>query len=448
MSDRAAHIALNRFGYGARPGEIGRVARDPKGWLKAQISRSPALPDALSDLPHSSDPLRDFLLMRRARQIRIIEKRRALFRKLHQLFRREVDARAAAAIQSESPLVERMTAFWANHFTVAAKQNYITPMIGGFEREAIRPNIFGRFEDLLLASTRHPAMLLYLENFVSVGPSSRGGRIARRGLNENLAREILELHTLGVAGGYTQRDVTEFAKTLTGWSVEGFRRRGPITGRFKYYKAVHEPGTKTILGKHYGPDGAREAETVLRDLARHPSTARHIATKLARHFIADDPPQAAVDRLAGVFRRTGGDLRALTLALIDLPEVWSNPLPKVKTPFELVVSTMRAAGVQRLPRRGFVPSFYVLRQMPFRAPTPAGWPDKAEDWITPEGLARRIDWVRMMANRFGRFFDPEEVYETTIAAVAHGETKTAIDRAASRADALALTLASAEFQRR
>ena len=210
-----------------------------------------------------------------------------------------------------------------------------------FEREAIRPNVLGKFSDMLLAVVAHPAMLNYLNNMTSFGPNSRMGKRRNRGLNENLAREILELHTLGVNGGYTQKDVIALAKIITGWTITPAKMGG---GGFQYIDVIHEPGTHILLGKSYPQNGQQQGIDALRDLAHHPSTARFIATKLARHFIADNPPDSTIKHLEKVFKKTDGDLKAMAETLIELPEIEKYPLSKIKTPYELIISTMRLLG--------------------------------------------------------------------------------------------------------
>lgn len=448
MATSKAFIAVTRFGLGAKPGELERVSRNPDQWLTAQIVAAPPLPAALYGLPPASDSLIKFF---EARRLGVKETRRMARRELRQVFRTEVDARTWAMIRTDTPLVERMTQFWANHFTVSAKRFFVAPIAGAFEREVIRPHVFGRFEDLLLAAIGHPAMLMYLDNVRSIGPNSwiaRRRRRRRRGLNENLAREVLELHTLGVNGGYRQQDVRALAEMLTGWNVEGIARRGPVTGKFRFYPIAHQPGAKTLLGKRYSEAGVDEARAALRDLARHPSTARFIATKLVRHFVADKPPEAAVDRIARVFRRTNGDLAKVTRAIIGLNEVWRAPMPKVKSPVEMVVATLRAVNLRRPPRRSFVGGFRQLGQIPFNAPSPAGWPDTADAWLSPEALMRRIEWANLIGRLSRGRLDPLELAEQTIGPVMRPSTERAIGNAESRQQGVALLIASAEFQRR
>ena len=335
--------------------------------------------------------------------------------------------------------------FWSNHFTVSIVRPVVLGLAGAFEREAIRLNVTGRFHDLLLAAVRHPAMLLYLDNAQSTGPNSRLGVKQGKGLNENLARELLELHTLGVDGGYTQADVTSFARILTGWSITGLRDRNP--GTFKFRSYLHEPGEKVFMGERFGPAGEQEGLRALEFLARHPSTARHIARQFATHFIADDPPQDVVERFASVFRETDGDLLALSDAVIDSPEAWQKPLGKLKTPNELVVSTLRAVGYSGDDKR-LLGSLRGLGQPPFAAPSPAGWPDTAAAWAGPSAVLQRADYAAAVAHRVAGRTNPARLVSETIAPVSDQRLRDAIARAATMDDANGLILASPQFQRR
>jgi uncharacterized protein (DUF1800 family) len=331
-------IAANRFGLGARAGELAAIGGNGRDWLRAQLLGGPPLV-AAPQLRSSAEILGQALELRRemqgARKVAVstntaadaaaadaaqrVQQRLPQF--LKPIYTTEVTARFAQAVTSERPFLERLAQFWANHFAVSVDKQFLAGLAGSFEREAIRPYMLGQFHDMLLAVETHPAMLLYLDNYLSVGPNSPAalraqGRQAQRrvGINENLAREILELHTLGVGGGYTQRDVTTFAEVLTGWSVggegEGRFASGP-PGQFVFRSELHEPGTKVVLGERYADDGFGQGARVLRDLAHQRATANFIATKLARHFIADDPPPNAVARIASAFSASGGNLPAV-----------------------------------------------------------------------------------------------------------------------------------------
>jgi uncharacterized protein (DUF1800 family) len=308
--------ALNRFGLGARPSERGRLG-DPAEWLRSQIDGGPPALEApqVSSRQSISEALR---ALREAGQGDEAE-RRAARQRITQIGVAESRAALAARVTTDRPFVERLVAFWSNHLCVStAAKVLVAPLAGSYEREAIRPHVLGRFEDMVLASATHPAMLVYLDNFQSIGPNSQGARggrgNARRGLNENYARELLELHTLGVDGGYTQADVQELSKLLTGWTVDGLagpgmlpamqvqgrgRGRGLVPGRpeasdgsirFVFRPPLHEPGVKTVLGVRYG-GGVADGERAIRALCRHHATARFVATKLAAHFVSDDPPR-------------------------------------------------------------------------------------------------------------------------------------------------------------
>jgi uncharacterized protein (DUF1800 family) len=444
MSAKDAFIAANRFGLGARPGELGRVAADPRGAVLAQIA-TPELPAPFRGLPSTGDILNVHFAGRRSGDPNGEETYQKPIRaKLVEA----VAARARAQVRSAMPFQERLMLFWSNHFAVSLRGR---PVIGAlavnYENEAIRPHLFGKFAAMLAAVARHPAMLMYLDNFINFGPNSEIARRNGRGLNENLAREILELHTLGVQGGYTQADVTEFAKILSGWSIEGLgQERGEPQFKFRPYG--HEPGAKTLLGKTYEEAGETEGAAALEDLAAHPSTAKFVAAKLARHFVADDPPEAATGILESVFRETGGDLAQLSRTLVRLDEAWRDPLAKVKTAEDLIVSALRAIAADDVPDAGLFGSYRELSQFPFSPPSPAGWPDEAAAWISPETLMRRIEWARALASRIARGAHPADLFERTIAPVASDETRFQIGAAASAEDGIAMVFASPEFQRR
>jgi uncharacterized protein (DUF1800 family) len=340
---------------------------------------------------------------------------------------------------------ERLVHFWSNHFTVSAQKLQILPLVAAFERDAIRPHILGKFEDMLLASSRHPAMLMYLDNARSIGPGSKMGQRRGKGLNENLAREILELHTLGVNGGYSQDDVIALARMLTGWTVDALNM-GDGSG-FLFAPRMHEPGAKSFLGMTYRDAGEKEAETALRDISIHPSTARFIATKLARHFISDDPPPAAVNTLAASYLKNGGYLPAVYDTLISLDACWQDPLAKVKTPNDYILSVLRATQLDA-PDLLMVGAFKTLGQTPFSAASPQGWSDEAKDWIGAEALLQRVDFARKISQGISSGKRPKDLMEETIGPLASPETRKAVFAAGSAAEGFTLLFASSEFQRR
>jgi uncharacterized protein (DUF1800 family) len=326
---------------------------------------------------------------------------------------------------------------------------------GCMEREAIRPHVLGNFADLLLAVEQHPAMLLYLDNQLSMGPDSTAARLAGRrgrdvGLNENLGREILELHTLGVDGGYSQQDVRALATLITGWSIGGVQGRlsGGETGEFHFREVFHEPGAKVLLGTRYREEGVGQGRAALRDLAVHPSTARHIASKLARHFIADDPPDAAVRRIEAAWLESQGDLTAVYRALLSAPESWEQPLAKFKTPADYIYSAWRALQLPVGTTQRDLAVFEDLGQRNFQPGSPAGWPDRSADWDGSAALLKRLEWAQVAGQRLGPTRDAQHV-----AAVALGDTwsegsRQAVARAQDGAQALTLLLGSPEFMRR
>ncbi|WP_439544593.1 DUF1800 domain-containing protein [Sandarakinorhabdus sp.] len=471
-------IALNRFGLGARP-EMTPPA-DPKAWLLAQLDQFDPRPEIVANLPGGAamtiqyrqnlqalrrvgigglppqpgdpEPLSGAEAEAAAAQYQ--QQRRRDFRAAYGA---QVQARLALAISGPTPFAERLVHFWANHFAISTDKLATATMGGPLEFEAIRPNIGGKFADLLLSVVRHPGMMFYLDQAQSIGPNSLLAQAARRrnaprqpGLNENLAREILELHTLG-AGHYTQADVAGLARALTGWSVGGFVRR-PLgvpapDGDFVFQPNWHEPGSVTVAGKRYAQDGAAQAKAILRDLAVHPQTAQRLATKLAQHLVADEPPPALVTRLAGVYQASGGDLPALYRALIAAPEAWAQPLSKFKTPWDWTVSVARALPKRDLPDLRLVLMLNELGQPVWRPGSPAGWPDDTARWAAPDALLRRVDVAGRMAILAGGA-DPRAMATKLLPGTLSASTAAAIARAESPAEGLALLLVSPEFLRR
>ncbi|TAL30276.1 MAG: DUF1800 domain-containing protein [Alphaproteobacteria bacterium] len=457
MATPQAFIAATRFGLGAKRDDFALLSSDPRGWLEVQLDArylaAPPLADARSTMEtirlwrEKKMEMREEKRAAKESPEQIQEKLKGALMELRQDYIAQVAARTRAMANAPAPFIERLVQFWSNHFTVSTTKKQDTALAILFERDAIRPHVLGNFHDMLRASTRHPAMQVYLDNARSIGPDSPAGRFKGKGLNENLAREILELHTLGVQGGYTQKDVTEFAKILTGWTVDA-DGRGDGSGFF-FARLLHQPGSKTLLGDTYREDGVHEGERALSAFASHPSTAKFVATKLARHFIADDPPPGAVDRLAAAFRRYNGDLVAVYRTLISLDEAWQNPLAKVKTPNDLILSILRATGVAaETDDKTIARAYRMLNQLPFSAPSPAGWSDKGKDWIGAEALLQRIDLARFAARGVHPRFNPATLLEDTIGPVASPETRFAVTRAGSAEEGIALLFASPEFQRR
>ncbi len=459
-----AVVAANRFGLGARPGELERARDDARGWLRKQVTGPRALPEEIRGLPSSAEVFKTYSELRRERNDAKSDSEAAkrllggLRAKLAPYYVDQVAARYRVAATTEESFRERLVHFWTNHFAVSADKPQVLVLAGTLENEAIRPHVAGRFADMLAAVEAHPAMILYLDNQASIGPGSkvaqrRGRRAAgdgrKLGINENLAREILELHTLGVDGGYTQQDVTTFARALTGWSIGTDRALlGGAPGKFAFHDAAHEPGAKTILGKRYGQSGIAQPRAVLADLAKHPATSRHLATKLARHFIADEPPPEAVERIAKAFRDSDGDLPTVYRAVIETPAAWTATGVKFKTPHELVVSSFRMLDFVPAEPRQVAAPFELLGQRPYTPGSPAGWPDTATHWDGPDALLKRIEWAGTVAARVASREQPLNLSERSLGAALNERTRVAIARAASTEQGITLLLASPEFQRR
>jgi uncharacterized protein (DUF1800 family) len=473
-------IALNRFGIGARSADA--APADGRAWLLSQLERFEPRPQAIAAVPPRREIVEQLagyiaeqrMAGRSKRQNAAVmpnadqqgdgipdSAKRFLRRGIRDDYLVMVGARLSSALTTNAPFVERLVHFWANHFAVSADKLPIVPMAGLLEFEAIRPHVLGKFSDMLLAVEQHPAMLIYLDQAQSIGPDSRAGQFIaargrqKRGLNENLAREILELHTLGVRTGYTQADVTEFARALTGWTVGGLGR-GPVarvlgsgpTGEFAFAELIHQPGDRMIMGRRYGQSGERQAQAILMDLAANPATAKHISTKLARHFAGDDPPPAMVDRLTQAYLRSGGDLPAVYRVLIDSPEAWSPQPLKFKTPWEWSVSALRALNQNEIEPEVAGALMVQLGQPTWKPGSPAGFDDIAASWAAPEALVRRVEVAQRIADRAGSAVDPRALAEKVLSGSLGEPTRTAIARAESPAEGLALLLVSPEFVRR
>jgi uncharacterized protein (DUF1800 family) len=368
---------------------------------------------------------------------------------IQKTFRAEALARLQRGIIADCGFVERLVVFWSNHFCISAGKGGLARMwAGSFEREAIRPHVLGRFADMLKAVEQHPAMLFFLDNQQSLGPDSRAGQNRNRGLNENLAREIMELHTLGVGGGYSQDDVTSLARIITGWTYAGRQGQLGSPGTFVFNANAHQPGAQRVMGKIYEANGVAQGEAVLADIAQHPSTAKFVAGKFARHFVADDPPPALVERLADTFVRFNGDLGALATALLDSDEAWKAPMTKMRSPYEFLVATGRLlAQIPGDPGR-YLNGLNVLGQPLWSPAGPNGFADTNAAWAAPEGMKLRLDISAQIASRLADGVDPRDLLELVAADAASVETRRTIERAESRQQALALLLMSPEFQRR
>ena len=459
-----AAIALNRFGLGARPDEA--APADPRRWLVEQFARFDVRPVGFASLADAGAAVKTYreeqqVNRRLARQDGATDAKAGLkaerqdFRQdVQALYRAGVRARADSALATEAPFVERMVHFWSNHFCVSVDNPRVTAFAGAFERDAIRPHVLGSFADMTLAVERHPAMLVYLNQFQSIGPDSPAAARnpdRKRGLNENLAREIMELHTLGVRSGYTQADVTEFARALTGWTVDGLGRGRAGEGdpdRFTFRPGQHEPGTRTILGKRYAQDGEAQARAALIDFAHAPATATHIATKLARHVAGDDPPPTMVARLADSFTRSNGDLPTVYRALIASPEAWVTTPTKFKTPWEWTISSLRGVGHRNVGEMQIAALQTQLGQRVWKPGAPAGWDDVTVSWSGSDALLRRVEIAQRLAAPLGERVDARVIAPKIMPASLSTATAEQIARSESPAGAIALMLVSPDFLRR
>jgi len=470
-----AAIALNRFGLGVIPGIP--VAANPKYSLLDQLEKFDSTPTPIGALPPSRElvlAVRELGMERRERkskaatqdaQAETAEKQLNGYRKaVRDQYVKAVDARMGVALASPNSFAERLVHFWANHFALSIDKIAIVGLAGSFVFEAIRPHILGNFADLLRASTWHPAMLLYLDQAQSIGPNSPlakrvGARSNREiGLNENLAREILELHTLGDRSAYSQADVTEFARAMTGLTVGGLGRArvqrlvgsDAKPGEAIFVDALHEPGTRRICGRAYAQGGAKALSAIISDLARHPATARHIAFKLARHFIADDPPVSLVAKLEANFLKTGGDLPSLYRTLVEAPESWVPQQAKFKSPWEWTISALRALSITAIPGKAqaAVALFNQMGQPVWKPGSPKGYGDTAADWAGPAGLMRRVETAGRFAKLAANRVDARNLGTAILPGSLTAATAEHIARAESPEQGLALLLVSPEFLRR
>lgn len=439
MSSAQAFQASARFGLGARQDELVQISGDPGGWIVAQL-RNPQIPSEVQQRMGNAG-----ISLKAMKAAKKQEKAGTANPELSakEIYVQETGARFIAQLRSKQPVVERMVLFWSNHFTVSIQKPIIAGLVNAYEVEAIRPHIGGYFHEMVLATAKHPAMLLYLDNAKSFGPKSRAARNGR-GRNENYARELLELHTLGVGGGYTQSDVIALADILTGWTLAR-GTDGPLP-QYQFQPLAHEPGNKQLLGQAFYEEGEQEGVKAIRMLCSHPATATHIATKLVQHFVSDMPPANAVAAVAKVFRDSNGHLPSVMEAVLALPDAW-QPLKKIRTPYEFILAALRATNIEPTAPQ-VISALDALNFRAFNAASPAGYDDVATTWISPDALTKRIEWAHKLSQRLPGDVDPMKLAEKTVGPVMRVETRQAIERAASGKDGVALLLASPEFQRR
>ena len=501
LEPRDAATAVRRFGLGPKPGDIARIAADPRGYVLAALANKDAA--LIANTAELEPSPKVFAALEEARVEQVILKAfgpngippqpgaaapgtasppskvpampapslaggdpamtmaapgaapvkpaagpQPLAKARRDAYREEMFARINRAIATDTPFLERLVYFWSNHFCVSVTKGPVRALAGSFEREAIRPYVLGKFADMLKSVEQHPAMLIYLDNQQSIGPNSPAGIGRDRGLNENLAREILELHTVGVDGGYTQADVTNFARIITGWTYgQGEMATEAEWGRFIFTPGRHEPGVFAVMGKRYPIPGRGSGEAVLADLARHPNTARHIARKLARHFVSDNPPPALVSALEKTFLDTGGDLGAVARALVMAPEAWDAKPAKIVPPFDYTASLVRGFGLKWQP--GEMNRLAgVLGQPLWQVPSPKGWPEDNDAWMGPSPVRERLRIAEQVGKQVPRDADPRMVLADLAGAAVMEPTKLAVQRAETRDQAFELMIMSPDFLRR
>ncbi len=442
--------ASARFGLGPNLKEMKAIAGDLRGWLEQQILQA-SIPLELQDLLDNSKTqslYSEFYKIQRDKQQATTPELKSQFKPqklLRDAFIEQTSQRFLAQVKSTQPFIERLVLFWSNHFTVSIKKPRLAGLVNPFEVQAIRPHVTGYFKDMLQAVIQHPAMLIYLDNINSIGPNSQRGLRRKKNINENLGREILELHTLGVDGGYTQQDVIALAKIITGWTLQ--KEDGNLVMHFSFEESMHEPGPKILLKKTYRQGGIEDGIHALEDLAHHPATAKHISTKLARHFIADDPPASAVEELTHVFLQTKGNLAAMYRSLIQMNETWETPLQKFKTGYEFVLSALRLRETEPRPKQ-ILQTLRAINIVPFSAPSPAGLPDTAVYWSGSDAMIKRINWSRILSQTISPETNALALAKEMFGSLLHEESRFIIAGAPSPQDAFAFLLASPEFQRR
>ncbi len=376
-------VVEQRFGFGPLLNQQDTTALDKQFTLNSFKHPS------ISALPHSGELLHTYWKLKQAQEAAetehdIAEAREAAKAYARDAFRQQHEARVAQTLTTELGFQERLVQFWSNHFTVSIDNWAVFPVAATIENEICRDGWNGRFADMLLAVCQHPTMLIYLENISSMGPNSHLGRATKQGLNENLAREILELHTLGVDGGYEQTDVEALSKAITGWTVS----YKPAPARFNFHERSHEPGPIRLLGKHYGQVGEEQGKAVLRDLAKHPSTAYHLATKLCLHFLGQ-APQSLVDEMAQAYLKAGTHLLPMYRVLVNSSYTYEAEPCRYRTPKEWLMAMLRSVNLE-ITEEQTQKFLERLGQPPFLARSPAGWSEKDDDYNSPSALVQRI----------------------------------------------------------
>ncbi|PHS24262.1 MAG: hypothetical protein COA84_09745 [Robiginitomaculum sp.] len=510
MVDLNALTAAHRFGLGARFGELDTIAPDPKTWLNAQLTDVSSTLDTfglmssveavtlffdylrtkreekkaaaaatfgtqsktakstnkerLLAFASTIDEIKSTEQMARqsakdisglakaasdASKAKTVKTSQDLLQDMYKSLIDDVSVRTLHATLTPASFRERLVRFWSDHFSVDFDKSLITvPTAITMEREAIRPHVTGKFYDMLVAVESHQGMLIYLDNWTSIGPNSWAGQEFNLGLNENLARETLELHTLGVGGGYSQDDIIEYAKAITGWTMGNLNFNEDSLGAFVYQPLFHEPGTRTIMGKSYPDTGMNQALNALQDFVRHPSTAKHIARKLAFHFHSDTPPQSLIDKLAQVFTDTDGDLLQVSLALVGADEMWDGQFLKLRNSEEFLLASYRAFDLSNLAPDETFNVFELMGQVPFTAGSPAGWPDDEASWASSSTIAARLNLSVLIGNLIDNVPLPPDYANDLVGPILSTNSTQILSGAFTKAQGYALMLMTPEMQRR
>lgn len=436
------YFAANRFGYGAKISQQLNSEQSVADYLLSQLAGN--LLEEQGKLP-SSDEISNMLMAQRMAKKAAEEKGEVgKFNQHRQVYLEYSGASVNALLNTDNDFAWRVVDFFSNHFSVSAQGRVMTALAPTLEREAIIPHINGTFSDMLMAVETHPAMLVYLNNEKSFGPNSKVGKRRDKGFNENLAREILELHTLGVNGGYQQADVKSLALAITGWSVY-HPTKEKKTG-FNFREKGHEPGKKALLGKSYSQLGFEQGKAMLADLAKEIATIHHLCYKLARHFIADSPSDRAVYAMEQCWKANNGNIPKVLEAMIIHSDAQIPKRLKFKTGREFMISALRASGITSLKAKKAVGSLSLLGQQPFKAGSPKGYSDKEMDWNGPSALMTRIEWTNQVSKKYRH--DIEPLIIRVFAQHSNEDHIKAVKRAESKQQAVALALLSPEFLRR
>jgi uncharacterized protein (DUF1800 family) len=468
MLSSQAFIAANRFGYGADQTILEQAGTEPKAWLLQQLDVANIAKELASfdNAWSSKTAIKSMAIYRQKKKQDKVNAKKAsmqpsmqaapddekmmmlnsdsIQKQMNKSAAKSINLTIAHQITTQNPFYWRLVDFFSNHFSVSASGQIMRALAPTLENEGIAPNISGYFSEMLVAVESHPAMLIYLNNEQSVGPNSKFGQRAKgkKGLNENLAREILELHTLGVDAGYDQSDVTELARAITGWGVDNNAKKN---AGFTFRAGFHEPGKRQVFGRSYKSGGVEQGIAILKDLAEDPKTAEHVSRKLVTHFVSDQAPQEIVDQMVSIWASTKGYLPKVIEAMMLHPLSWSETPEKFKTPREFMISTCKACDIKRL-RPDFIKSLTILGQKPFSAGSPAGYKDTQEYWAGPRAMMGRIEWAEHVS-KFAKLA-PMEIATGALGPQLNKLTQLQISRAESKQQAVTLFLMSPEFQKR